>query len=283
MDRDRRRRPRAALPRRAGALGLGGRRRLGRPGPDHGRPARGAPSPDARARADRHGGHVVVSVFVNPLQFGPGRGPRPLSAHASTTTWRSARTRESTSSSRPRPRRCTRRDRHGHASSRAAWGRSLEGAFRPGHFDGVLTVVLKLFHLVQPDVAVFGQKDAQQLALIRRMVADLNLPVTHRSAPPTVREPDGLALSSRNRYLSAADRVTALSCREALRAGARQSPPGATSCTRRSAVLDRAAESDPPLALDYLAWSTRRRSPTSPTTRRRGRPRWSPPRSAPPG
>jgi pantoate--beta-alanine ligase len=102
----------------------------------------------------------------------------------------------------------------------------LCGAFRPGHFDGVATVVLKLLTIVQPEVAYFGEKDAQQLAIVRRMVADLNVPV--RIAPvPTVREPDGLALSSRNQHLNAAERALApalfaalSSAREAVAAGA---------------------------------------------------------------
>ena len=105
-------------------------------------------------------------------------------------------------------------------------GRVLEGAFRPGFFTGVLTVVLKLFNLVRPDLAVFGEKDAQQVFLVRRMVAELNLGVDI-VAVPTVREPDGLAASSRNGYLSAADRVTALSLSRALLAGsaAGKQPP----------------------------------------------------------
>lgn len=97
-------------------------------------------------------------------------------------------------------------------------GERLEGATRPGHFDGMLTVVAKLLHLTRPDLALFGQKDAQQLALIRRMVTDLNFPAKVVGVP-TVREEDGLALSSRNRYLSDRERRTALALSRALFAG----------------------------------------------------------------
>ena len=96
-------------------------------------------------------------------------------------------------------------------------GDRYEGASRPGHFDGVLTVVAKLFGIAQPDVALFGQKDAQQVFLVSRMVADLDLPL-RIEAVPTVREPDGLALSSRNRYLDETQRKAALVLAESLRA-----------------------------------------------------------------
>jgi pantoate--beta-alanine ligase len=183
--------------------------------------------------AREHADHVVVSVFVNPLQFGPdedySRYPRTLDADLAVCGEEGVRVV---------------------GVSAGDMGAVVEGSFRPGHFDGMLTVVLKLFNLVQPDVAVFGQKDAQQLALIRRMVADLNVPVSIVAAP-TVREPDGLALSSRNRYLSSAERGTALALSRALREGAGYGTPKEIIGAAR-AVLDEAGRAEPPLVLDYL-------------------------------
>jgi pantoate--beta-alanine ligase len=128
-------------------------------------------------------------------------------------------------------------------------GLLFEGQFRPGFFDGVLTVVLKLFHLTRPDVAVFGEKDAQQLALVRRLVGDTDLGIAIESVP-TARDADGLATSSRNRYLSAADRAHALALPRALRAGRDRAAGGA------QAVLAGAQEvllGEPALAVDYVA------------------------------
>ena len=151
---------------------------------------------------------VVVSIFVNPLQFGP---QEDLASYPRTLPTDLAACREegvalifapSGDVVYPRLPLVT--------VSAGPLGAVLEGASRPGHFDGVLTVVAKLFSLVQPDVAVFGEKDAQQLVLVRRMVSDLDLPV-HVVGVPIVREPDGLALSSRNSYLSLAERDEALS------------------------------------------------------------------------
>ncbi|MEN3533481.1 pantoate--beta-alanine ligase [Microbispora sp. ZYX-F-249] len=201
--------------------------------------------------AREHADHVVVSVFVNPLQFGPGedfsRYPRTFDADL-----RACEEEGVGVVFAPSADDMYLPDRQVEVSA-GGMGGVVEGAFRPGHFDGVLTVVLKLFNLVRPDVAVFGQKDAQQLALIRRMVADLDVPVSIVGAP-TVREPDGLALSSRNRYLSEADRRTALALSRALRAGAARAgtagPAGILDAAR--AVLEEAARFDPPLLLDYL-------------------------------
>jgi pantoate--beta-alanine ligase len=132
-------------------------------------------------------------------------------------------------------------------------GRLLEGSSRPGFFGGVLTVALKLFHIAVPDVAVFGQKDAQQLALVRRMTADLDLGV-HIEAVPIVRDPDGLAVSSRNVYLSPQERTTALALSRALQAGADAAVSGpAAALAAAGDVLHEAAGADPPLMLDYLA------------------------------
>ncbi|MEV8552670.1 pantoate--beta-alanine ligase [Streptomyces glaucescens] len=159
-------------------------------------------------------GYVVVTVFVNPLQFGAGedldRYPRTLDADLRTAERAGADIVFAPSVDDMYP------DGRPEITLRAgAMGERLEGASRPGHFDGMLTVVAKLLHLTRPDVAFFGQKDAQQLALIRRMVRDLNFPVEIVGVP-TVREEDGLALSSRNRYLSLQERRTALALSRAL-------------------------------------------------------------------
>ncbi|MGW0914750.1 pantoate--beta-alanine ligase [Streptomyces sp. NPDC002784] len=162
-------------------------------------------------------GEVVVTVFVNPLQFGAGedldRYPRTLEADLKIAEEAGADAVFAPSVDEVYP--------GGEPQVRVSagpMGERLEGAARPGHFDGMLTVVAKLLHLTRPDVALFGQKDAQQLALIRRMVRDLNFGIEIVGVP-TVREDDGLALSSRNRYLSPADRRTALALSRALFAG----------------------------------------------------------------
>ncbi|GLW10283.1 pantothenate synthetase [Microtetraspora sp. NBRC 13810] len=192
--------------------------------------------------------HVVVSIFVNPLQFGPGedysRYPRTFD-----TDVEICRTEGVSVVFAPAAEDMYLPGRQVSVHP-GEMGTVAEGAFRPGHFGGVLTVVLKLFNLVRPDVAVFGRKDAQQLALIRRMAADLNLPIEIVGAP-TVREPDGLALSSRNRYLTAQDRPTALSLSRALRAGEAVAHAGGTAGEVRAAalaVLGQAAGLD----VDYL-------------------------------
>ncbi|MGW8066766.1 pantoate--beta-alanine ligase [Streptomyces ziwulingensis] len=163
------------------------------------------------------GGEVVVTVFVNPLQFGAGedldRYPRTLDAdleiagRAGADAVFAPGVDEVYPGGEPQVR-----------VTAGPMGERLEGASRPGHFDGMLTVVAKLLHLTRPDLALYGQKDAQQLALIRRMVRDLNFGVEIVGIP-TVREEDGLALSSRNRYLSPRDRRTALALSQALFAG----------------------------------------------------------------
>ncbi|MFH9723910.1 pantoate--beta-alanine ligase [Streptomyces sp. NPDC017254] len=159
-------------------------------------------------------GTVVVTVFVNPLQFGAGedldRYPRTLDADLELAFAAGASAVFAPSVDEVYP--------GGEPQVRITagpMGERLEGASRPGHFDGMLTVVAKLLHLTAPDLAFFGQKDAQQLALIRRMARDLNFPVEIVGVP-TVREGDGLALSSRNRYLSSEERRTALALSGAL-------------------------------------------------------------------
>jgi len=190
---------------------------------------------------------VVVSVFVNPMQFGPGedldRYPRTFDADLELCGAHGADVVFAPSVDEVYP--------GGEPQVTVEPGPLadvLEGAVRPGHFRGVLTVVAKLFGLVQPDLAVFGQKDYQQLVLIRRMVADLCLPVEVVGAP-TVREESGLALSSRNEYLSADDRREAAALSRALRAAVdhgHEGPEHALAAAR--AVLRDAPGHD----LDYL-------------------------------
>ncbi|MEU5124895.1 pantoate--beta-alanine ligase [Streptomyces mobaraensis NBRC 13819 = DSM 40847] len=197
-------------------------------------------------------GQVVVTVFVNPLQFGPNedldRYPRTLDADVALAAESGADAVFAPSVAEVYP--------GGEPEVRISagpMGERLEGAHRPGHFDGVLTVVAKLLHLSRPDTALFGQKDAQQLAMIRRMVRDLNFPVEIVGVP-TVREADGLALSSRNRYLSAADRTSALALSRALSAAADAADRGPSAVREAArAVLDGAATLEPPVVLDYLA------------------------------
>ncbi|MEU1528440.1 pantoate--beta-alanine ligase [Streptomyces fagopyri] len=163
------------------------------------------------------GGDVVVTVFVNPLQFGAGedldRYPRTLDSDVKIAERAGADAVFAPSVDEVYP--------GGEPQVRLSagpMGERLEGAVRPGHFDGMLTVVAKMLHLTRPDTALFGQKDAQQLALIRRMVRDLNFGMEIVGVP-TVREEDGLALSSRNRFLAPEERRTALALSQALFAG----------------------------------------------------------------
>jgi len=167
---------------------------------------------------------VVVSVFVNPLQFAPGedldRYPRTLEADLDALAGLGVEAVFAPSVAEMYP--------DGPPSTRVIAGpvgALYEGAGRPGHFDGMLTVVAKLFHIVLPDVVCFGQKDAQQVHLVRRMVRDLDFPLSIEVVS-TVREADGLALSSRNRFLSPAERQTALALSEALRAASEAAQQG---------------------------------------------------------
>lgn len=213
-----------------------------------------------RAARERVGptGQVVVTVFVNPLQFGPDedldRYPRDLDADVALLA----------GLPEPAPGRpavdlvfappVEEMYPGGDPIVRVTSGRIgtvLEGAFRPGHFDGVLTVVLKLMHLTRPDVAFYGEKDAQQLLAIRRMVADLDVDVEVVGVP-IVRDEDGLALSSRNAYLSAAERADALTLSRALRAGAAAAAAGqgaAAAIEVASGMLNE----HPGVVVDYLA------------------------------
>ena len=190
---------------------------------------------------------LVVSIFVNPLQFGEGedfeRYPRPLETDLAVCEAERVELVFTPS----------REDMYPEGASTTIHpgplGDELEGAVRPGHFAGVLTVVNKLLNIVRPDYALFGEKDYQQLVLIKRMVADLDMETTVVGVP-TVRERDGLALSSRNAYLDDEQRTAAVSLSAALAAGAHVSAHGGKAVL---AAAEAVLRETPALEVDYLA------------------------------
>src|SRR5918997_3689255 len=201
---------------------------------------------EARMRADR----VVLSIFVNPLQFGPredlARYPRDLPRDRALASGRGVDTIFVPQTSDMYPAASEVRVIPGAMAER--W----EGAARPGHFTGVLTVVAKLFHLAQPDVACFGQKDIQQLALVRRMVRDLDWPLEIVMVR-TVREADGLAMSSRNAYLTPPDRARAVVLSQALRSAHDGWRAGETRANALEVRMRGLLEKEPGVSVEYIA------------------------------
>lgn len=193
-------------------------------------------------------GSVVVSVFVNPTQFGPGEDfakyPRTLRVDQDLCKHEGADLFFA-----PRPDAIYSSDRSILVREEAL-SSGFCGASRPGHFDGVCTVVAILFHLIRPEIALFGEKDWQQVAVLRRMVRDLHFPVRILSVP-TVRERDGLALSSRNRLLTPAARADAPGIYRGLRSIAESVLSGERSVGRLNTALVRKLASIPGAAVDY--------------------------------
>lgn len=200
----------------------------------------------ARSQCDA----VVVSIFVNPTQFGPAEDlakyPRTFDADCRLLEAEGVELIFAPSAEEMYP---------AGASTFVVVegiGDRLDGASRPGHFRGVATIVAKLFHIINPDTAFFGQKDAAQVAVLQKMIRDLNFELK-MAVCPTVREPDGLAMSSRNRYLSSQERQQALVLHRALDSVAQQVRAG---ITRSAALLDIAREvlaREPAVRLDYIA------------------------------
>ena len=192
---------------------------------------------------------VVVSIFVNPLQFGPtedfNQYPRTLEADCARLEGEGVDLVFAPSAAQMYPTGATTVVHVEGLSDK------LDGRSRPGHFRGVSTVVAKLFHIVQPDFAVFGQKDAAQVAVLRRMVRDLNMPVELIVAP-IVRETDGLALSSRNVYLTAEQRKQALILHRALNQVESLAASGETNAEKLRALGLSVLASEPAAQLDYF-------------------------------
>jgi pantoate--beta-alanine ligase len=199
----------------------------------------------ARAMCDA----AVVSIFVNPTQFGPHedfeRYPRTLESDLELLEREGVALIFAPPVKEMYP-------KGGEATfiEVSGIGDRLDGRSRPGHFRGVTTVVAKLFHIVSPDVAFFGQKDAAQVAVLRAMVRDLNFPLKLEVCP-TVREPDGLALSSRNRYLSGEQREQALVLYRALLAARTEAARGVHAASELRSVMRRALEREPGVRIDY--------------------------------
>ncbi|HEX6964512.1 MAG TPA: pantoate--beta-alanine ligase [Gemmatimonadaceae bacterium] len=200
--------------------------------------------------ARRRAGCVVMSLFVNPLQFGPhedfARYPRDPVGDAAKAESRGVDVLFAPPVEELYPGERT------VVVTPLALADRWEGAARPGHFTGVLTVVAKLFNLVQPQVAIFGQKDIQQATLIRAMVRDLDIPVEIVVAP-TVRDPDGLAMSSRNIYLSTEERRRALTLSRALRTIAESFDRGQYDAAELEREGWEVLASEPSVQVDYLA------------------------------
>lgn len=204
---------------------------------------------EAKASAEQ----VVVTIFVNPLQFGPGedldRYPRDLEGDLERLTGDGLLGAGDVVFA-PTPDVMYPDGDPVVRVTAGAVGDVLEGRSRPGHLDGVLTVVLKLMHLTRPDVALFGEKDAQQLAAVRRMVHDLDVPVQVRGVP-TQRDVEGLALSSRNAYLTPDERERALALSRSLRDAAARADDGGRPGAIRDAV--EAALVEAGVDVDYVA------------------------------
>lgn len=199
----------------------------------------------ARSECDR----VVLSIFVNPLQFSPSEDltayPRDLEGDAAMAEAAGVDYLFAPSAEEIYPR--------GDLDTRVLVGRLAEhgeGVFRPGHFEGVATVCLKLFNIVRPDRAYFGEKDAQQLAVVRRVAHDLDIPLEIVGCP-TVREPDGLALSSRNRYLSAGGRRAATVLSRALFEARSQALAGEVYSEELRSIVEKLVSDQPLVELQY--------------------------------
>jgi pantoate--beta-alanine ligase len=193
---------------------------------------------------------TVVSIFVNPSQFGPNEDffkyPRTLDADLALLAGCGADLVFAPSTEEMYP------ARHATWVEVGPVAEPLEGAFRPGHFRGVATIVLKLLNMVQPDMAYFGQKDYQQALVIRRMAADLDLPVAIRVCP-IVREPDGLAMSSRNRYLSPSARQRAIVLWKSLQLAGKLLAEGERSAGTIAARMRELIETADDARIDYIA------------------------------